>query len=230
MRKFLSMVLTVCMIFSVCGVISVSAATEDPTYIYVSSEKGRVGSTVDVTIRVASPNLEGLACLVFSPNFDKTVMTLETVTSNLQYGTFLYNEDSENPKFIWYNTEDYCPDETAAAFTMTFTINEEAEDGYYPITLDYNANDICTETGDLVVLQVEAGQMYIFHYLKGDTDNDLSISGADVVYLARYLVDLETEISEIGADVNEDGSIDGRDLIKLSRHIVGMEIIPDIVY
>lgn len=72
--------------------------------------------------------------------------------------------------------------------------------------------------------------MYIFHYLKGDTDNDLSISGADVVYLARYLVDLETEISEIGADVNEDGSIDGRDLIKLSRHIVGMEIIPDIVY
>lgn len=174
MKKFLSMVLTVCMIFSVCGVISVSAATEDPTYIYVSSEKGRVGSTVDVTIRVAFPNLEGLACLVFSPNYDKSVMTLETVNSNLPCGTFLYNEDSQNPKFIWYNTENYSPDSSAAAFTMTFRINEEAEDGYYPITLDYNANDICTATGDLVVLQVEAGQMYIFHYLKGDTDNDLS--------------------------------------------------------
>ena len=129
MKKFLSMVLTVCMIFSVCGVISVSAATEDPTYIYVSSEKGRVGSTVDVTIRVAFPNLEGLACLVFSPNYDKSVMTLETV-----------------------NSENYSPDSSAAAFTMTFRINEEAEDGYYPITLDYNANDICTATGDLVVL------------------------------------------------------------------------------
>lgn len=230
MKKILSIVLTVCMIFSVCGVISASAATDNPTYIYVSSEKGRVGSTVDVTIRVASAGYEGLACMVFSPNFDKTVMTLENVTSNLQYGTFLYNEDSENPKFIWYNTENYYPDEATAAFTMTFTIKEEAEDGYYPITLDYNANDICTETGDLVVLQVEAGQMYIFHYLKGDTDNDLSVSGADVVYLARYLVNMETEISEIGADVNEDGSVDGRDLIKLSRHIVGIEIIPDIIY
>lgn len=230
MKKVLSLVLTVCMLLSVCGAMTVSAASEEPTYIYLSYEKGRVGSTVDVTIRIAEPAYDGLACLVFSPNFDKSVMTLETVNSNLPCGTFLYNEDSQNPKFIWYNTENYSPDSSAAAFTMTFRINEEAEDGYYPITLDYNANDICTATGDLVVLQVEAGQMYIFHYLKGDTDNDLSISGADVVYLARYLVDLETEISEIGADVNEDGSIDGRDLIKLSRHIVGMEIIPDIVY
>ncbi len=230
MKKVLSLILTVCMLLSVCGAMTVSAASADPAYIYLSYEKGRVGSTVDVTIRIDDSAYDGLACLVFSPNFDKSVMTLETVNSNLPCGTFLYNEDSQNPKFIWYNTENYSPDSTTAAFTMTFKINEEAEDGYYPITLDYNANDICTATGDLVVLQVEAGQMYIFHYLKGDTDNDLSISGADVVYLARYLVDLETEISEIGADVNEDGSIDGRDLIKLSRFMVGMEAIDGIVY
>ncbi len=39
------------------------------------------------------------------------------------------------------------------------------------------SNDICNAIGNLIVLQVEAGQMYIFHYLKGDTDNDLSVSG-----------------------------------------------------
>ena len=68
------------------------------------------------------------------------------------------------------------------------------------------------------------GSVTTFLSIRGDSDGDLLITGSDVVMLARYLVDLETEINQ-GADVNGDGSIDGRDLVKLSRYLIDLEEI-----
>ena len=96
--------------------------------------------------------------------------------------------------------------------------------------MEFNENDICNENGSRIPLTVEAGEVTIFRYLIADVDNDLSVSSADVVKLARYLVYLETEINTYGADVNKDGEIDGRDLVKLSRYMVGLEAIDGIIY
>ena len=73
-------------------------------------------------------------------------------------------------------------------------------------------------------------EVTIFRYLVADVDNDLSVSSADVVMLARYLVYMETEINTNGADVNKDGEIDSRDLVKLARYMVGLEAIDGIIY
>lgn len=71
---------------------------------------------------------------------------------------------------------------------------------------------------------MQQGSVTTFLSIRGDFDGDLLITGADVVMLARCLVDLETEINQ-GADVNGDGSIDGRDLVKLSRYLIDLEEI-----
>ena len=113
---------------------------------------------------------------------------------------------------------------------LSFKIKETATEGNYPITLNFEENDICDENGEKVSLKVEGKTVYIFRYYKGDTDNDLCVSGSDIVYLARYLVDLETEIEETNADVNGDGSVDGRDLVKLARYIAGVEFVPELNY
>ena len=164
---------------------------------------------------------------MFSPQFDHTVLELKSVECNIEEGTFLYNENPDDPKFIWYSPVNYTTNYSEDLFTMTFEVLETATVGTHEITFDYEASNICDENGELVEMGVGQGSVTTFLYVCGDVDSDLSITGADVVMLSRYLIGLETEIGE-GADVNKDGKIDGRDLVKLSRHIVDIELIENI--
>ncbi len=232
-KKILLVILSVCMILSAFGAISVSAAEEtetDTTYdgeLAVEGRSGKIGESVEITVR-ASSSFDA-ACLVFTVDYDTSIFTLQDVVCSVDEGTFVYNENPANPKFIWYNTGNHHFDDTTI-FMLSFKIKDSATEGNYPITLNFEENDICDENGEKVSLKVEGKTVYIFRYYKGDTDNDLCVSGSDIVYLARYLVDLETEIEETNADVNGDGSVDGRDLVKLARHIAGVEFVPELNY
>lgn len=228
-KRILSLLMAVCLMTTLVSVCSVSASAEEATnYVYIRGGKAKPGETVEVTVETVIS--DGVACLTFSPNYDHTALELVSVNNNISVGSFLYNEDSTNPKFIWYNTENSDAFSGSAAFTLVFTVKSSAREGTYSVDLEYNENDICDENGSRIPLTVEAGEITIFRYLIADVDNDLSISSADVVKLARYLVYLETEINTYGADVNKDGEIDGRDLVKLSRYMVGLEAIDGIIY
>lgn len=126
-----------------------------------------------------------------------------------------------------YSPVNYTTTSGEELFVLTFKVLETATVNTHEITLDFDASNICDENGELVEMEVGQGSVTTFLYVCGDVDSDLSITGADVVLLSRYLIGLETEIGE-GADVNKDGKIDGRDLVKLSRHIVDIELIENI--
>ncbi len=93
--------------------------------------------------------------------------------------------------------------------------------GEYPVELtvvdasDGDAEDINIGAEDgMIVLDND--------YMAGDTDLDGSVTNADVIALARYLVEL-VEFNEeqlIIADVDGSGEINNSDLIKLVRKIV----------
>lgn len=229
-KKFLSIIMAICLLTTLISVFSVSASAAEPSYVYVDFAKCRAGSTVDIPVRISTNWNGNIACLIFSPEYDHSIMTLKSITCNIEGGTFLYNENEETPKFVWYDVQNHSFESNSEAsyIVMTFEVNADAPDGTYTIALNYNPNDICNENGETVALQVEAGQLTTFHYLLGDVNDDLSVNGADLVLLARYLVNLETEISTFGADVNSDGMVDGRDLVKLARHMACIEFIPGV--
>lgn len=226
-KRILSLIMAVCLV-TTCMLsmgISASALAEGDTAIYLSYETCKIGDTAE--IKVYSNMVEDYACLVFSPQFDHSVLELQSVECNIEDGTFLYNENATEPKFIWYSPVNYTTTSGEELFVLTFKVLETATVNTHEITLDFDASNICDENGELVEMEVGQGSVTTFLYICGDVDSDLSITGADVVMLSRYLIGLETEIGE-GADVNKDGKIDGRDLVKLSRHIVDIELIENI--
>lgn len=227
-KRILSLLMAVCLMTTLVSVCSVSASAAEPSnYLYIRDAKAKPGEMLEVNIEAVFN--DGVACLTFEPIYDHTALELVSVVNNIGKGSFLFNEDINNPKFIWYDVENNTFS-GSNILTLVFQVKSSAREGTYPIELLYNANDICNENGSTVSFQMETGEVTIFRYLIADVDNDLSISSADVVKLARYLVYMETEINTYGADVNKDGEIDGRDLVKLSRYMVGMEAIDGIIY
>ncbi|MBR5233802.1 MAG: hypothetical protein IKW03_06300 [Clostridia bacterium] len=226
-KRILSLLMAVCLMATLVSVCSVSAFAASTNRIYTQNLKAKAGETIEVSFYASTS--DQFACLTFTPDFDYTALELVNVECGITAGSFLYNENSTNPKFIWYNIENVELPQGTPLFTLTFTVKDGAREGTYPITLLFNENDICNENGSRIPLQVEAGELTIFRYLLADVNNDLSIDSADVVMLSRYLVYLETEINTYGADVNQDTNIDGRDLIKLARYMVGLEQIDGIV-
>ena len=221
-KRILSLLMAVCLMTTLVSVCSVSAsAAEGDVYVYAYNAKAKAGEMVEIPFYINSGEF---ACLTFTPDYDFTALELVNVECGMQGGSFIYNENPTNPKFIWYNIQNSSAGQDPA-FTLTFVVKEGAREGKYPVTLLYNENDICDENGSRIPLQVEAGEITIFRYLLADVNNDLSVDSADVVKLARYLVYLETEINTYGADVNKDSNVDGRDLIKLARHMAGAEMI-----
>lgn len=222
-KKILSLIMAVCLVTTCMLSMGISAsATSVPSLVMVDPTC-RVGDTVD--IHIYTNQIDSFACLVFAPQYDHSVFEIVNITTDIEVGTFLYNEDTENPKFIWYNTENYTPEKLGQIlFTMTLRVLDDAPIGKHTVSLNYESENICDENGELVEMGVGKSSVTIFLSIRGDADGDLSVSGADVVMLARYLVDMETEIDQ-GADVNGDGSIDGRDLVKLSRYLIDLEEI-----
>lgn len=220
-KKILSLIMAVCLVTTCMLSMGISASAATPTLIVMEREC-KVGDMVELEVYANEP--QSYACMVFSPSFDHSIFEIVGVNCNIESGTFLYNEDTENPKFIWYNTENYTTSISEILFTISLRVREDAPIGKHAVTVDYEAKNICDENGELVEVEVRQGSVTTFLSIRGDSDGDLLITGSDVVMLARYLVDLETEINQ-GADVNGDGSIDGRDLVKLSRYLIDLEEI-----
>ena len=222
-KKILSLIMAVCLVTTCMLSMGISAsATNGYVPICLSYETCKTGNSFEIT--VYANEIDNYACLVFSPQFDHTALELKSVECNIEDGTFLYNENPDDPKFIWYSPVNHTTNFSEELFVMTFEVLDTAEVGTYEITLDYDANNICDENGELVEMEVGQGSVSVFLYICGDVDSDLSITGSDVVKLSRYLIGLETEIGQ-GADVNRDNSIDGRDLVKLARYMVELDII-----
>jgi hypothetical protein len=59
---------------------------------------------------------------------------------------------------------------------------------------------------------------------KGDINDDGQVTNADLILVARNIVNLVTftDRQKLAADMNDDGMIDNVDLIKVARIVVGL--------
>jgi len=152
-------------------------------------------------------------------NYEGLSSATLTIDSDIEFDDivcdydFLYNPLTTE-LVVWTEDEAGFP-AGEALFTLVY---DEPAGGLYDI--DIEILDATGADSDWTILNAVDGTLLVL--ADGDLNRDGYITNADVIYLARYLVNLVEFDAEqmILADVNNDGSIKNSDLIRLARQIV----------
>lgn len=236
MKKIVSVVLTVIMLFSMLPM-STLAADLNAVKITVDSVDATAGDTVSVNVRLAnnpgivSANInvafdEGLT-LVGASNGDVFPITMSFIPPK-QLSTV--GRITGNCNFAWQGADIADADiKDGVILTLRFEVDAEAEIGdTYNITISARNNDIVDKNLQVIDLKPVTAKITVIDYTPGDVNDDGSISMLDTVLVSRYIVDgcmhdpngYAIHINEKAADVNDDASISMLDTVLLSRYIV----------
>ena len=149
----------------------------DPTFV-VETVDASAGEMVDVTICLV--NNPGITSLKLEVEYDRTVLTLQSVTPNSELGSnFLTSPASRYPLILnWYDgLNDISGDWTFA--TLHFAVAENAADGTYPVTISYDPNDVYDANEDNVHFDIEDGGIVVS--AEPEEDPDQAVFQVDTV-------------------------------------------------
>ncbi len=194
----------------------------------ISSDRGRVGDTVSVTVSVKRN--PGIAGFRHTLQFDPAVLKFVSVEGKeiLQPGNLVVNEEqagSGQITLVWFNPTDLEAD--GELYTLTFEILEGAAEGSSDVTLSFEDKDNQNAAGEYVFFQVKSGGVEVVDYILGDLTGDKTLGMKDVLLLAQVVSGQDIELTEkqrLAADVNEDDEIDLSDVILLSQWLLDAPI------
>lgn len=187
--------------------------------------------TKQIPIKVKTEADLGLVGYLFTVECDQSVFYLDYTQDGgyavnagaaAQGGVmFCAPYDGVGWRILWFT------DGTAAGagdlFTLTLKVDENAEAGDYPVKISYspantvNGADVEAAAGSLGVVLGGAA-------VRGDVNADGEITTADVILIARYVIDAYgmTGPQLSAADVTGDGKVTTADVVRLARYIVGL--------
>ncbi len=203
-------------------------AVETGGTIKVGDVVGRVGDTVQIPVTVTQ-NM-GLAGFCHTITFDPAVFTFVTAEANNGFtiGSVVINDEKAaegEVTVLWFSAYDVTDSKTA--YTLTFTVNEDVDDGEYDIGISFDSNDNGNAMGQDVIFTAEGGVVTVISYYLGDLDGDKNIEMADLLKLAQYVSGKTlflTSSQRKAADVNMDGVIDIHDVTLLSQMLLEEDI------
>ncbi|MGM9550979.1 MAG: cohesin domain-containing protein [Clostridia bacterium] len=198
----------------------------------VGNITAKAGETVTVPISIA--NNPGIAGFKFRLTYDKSVLTpvsvvkgsvltTGTLTSNVQQGGDLSTLNYVSA--FWSNPANVT--DNGEILNVTFTVNNNAEDGTYPISITYEEGDITNQDYDDVALAVVNGSLDVINYMIGDVYADGKVNTKDSVRLGQYLADWDIELSAYerkSADIYVDNKINTKDGVKLSQYLADWDV------
>ena len=180
-----------------------------------------------LTFTVTVKNNIGLS----AAHFDITGIDFTGAEVTANFGDLQFNSLHSDLQIVWWKED--APMTDGLMFTITLKLTEEQAKtfapGEYPIHIV--ASDVHNRLIEFVDTKTVDGSLTVIapQWQKGDVTRNGYVDNADLVYLARYLVKLETldeEQLEIG-DYNDDGEVDNGDLVMLARYLVGLDDIHD---
>jgi hypothetical protein len=171
-------------------------------------------ATIELPVTISGN--DGLTAVLLT--FSGIDLTGAEVEAN--FGDLEYNNLNKDLKVIWWNESGEQVNDLMFTITLPY-VNGTLPSGTYPITVtasgaeDRFLNDtaVTTSNGSVTITN---------EFLKGDINRDGELNNADLILIARYLVDLvefDDEQKEI-ADFNNDGTISNKDLVLIARAIV----------
>jgi hypothetical protein len=213
----------------------VVAGGERTVYVGAASDDFRLQQTINVAADTISGTTatgkcgEGeTASIDVYYNSDKTASSVRVILdADFPIKSAESDLDMEynpaNGAFVIYNTENI----TAGTklFTVTYDLNVTpwAADGPHPVDIKVVQITDNTEEVEFIDLQELPGCIVIENvYQKGDVNKDGTFNNADLIMIARYLVDLvefDEKQLEI-ADYNDDDNVDNKDLVLIARALV----------
>lgn len=163
--------------------------------------------------------------VVYKGNEAATTVTVQLdsqfdlVEMTSRYDGFEYNP--ENGKAIIYNIDGFEKGDVLCTALYDLDVIQWAVNGAYKVDVEV----LAATGGNDEPFEILGNQGYIIienDYLDGDITADGKVTNADVITLARYLVDLVEFNADqlIVADFDGNGKINNADLIKLARAIV----------
>ena len=95
-------------------------------------------------------------------------------------------------------------------FTLTFHIDDEADEGFYAITITVNAKDKNNTTVNIATV---SGGITVKNYIVGDVNDDGEVTDEDAIYLLFYTFFPEDYLVNQPCDFNGDGEVTDEDAI-----------------
>lgn len=194
---------------------------EDAPRISMASVDAKAGDEVEV--RVKLENNPGITALRLVIDYDDTALEMTDFTfgdalASMNKGT---SENYGNHySFSMYSaTSDLNDCGTLAV--IKFKVNENAEDGEYPIQIRYDSDDVFNLNGESIHFDTGIGIVTVNSCLLGDVNNDGKINMRDVVLLQQVVNGWNVTYNKDAADYNGDGKINMRDIVALQQYING---------
>lgn len=209
--------------------VSYKVITDSQPFISVGTKTVYSGNEASIAISIK--NNPGLVSMRLNVNYDKDALTLLKVEDKGLLGNEMHSDNlSTMPYILYWNngniTTDYV--DNGEIVILTFSVAENAEIGYYPISIFYDSanDDILNKDLENVELAIINGNIYVSDVLLGDVNNDGKVTPLDDIYLARYLADWSgyaEKIDLLAADVNNDGKVTPLDNVILARNLAGWQ-------
>lgn len=197
----------------------------------------KVYSGNEASIAISIKNNPGLVSMRLKVSYDNDALTLLRVEDKGLLGNEMHSDNLSAMPYtlFWKNgstNTDYV--DNGEIVILTFAVAENAEVGYYPISISYdsNSNDIINKDLEDVELAIINGGIYVSDILLGDVNSDGKVTPLDDIYLARYLADWSgyaEKVDLLAADVNNDGKVTPVDNVILARYLAswqGYESLP----
>ncbi len=195
----------------------------------VDSKKARVGSEVDVLVKLE--NNTGASGLRFVLDFDKEV--LEPVSfealgiladeGNIESNMKDSNVDLKNINsltFVWANNENVIGED--GAVSIKFKVKKRAANGNTALTI--SSIDLTNDEPKTIAITPVNGFIQTTNPY-GDITEDGVVDNADLVLLMQYLANWKITLTpsqlDAAANIIADGKVDVKDLVKLLQHLGG---------
>lgn len=200
--------------------------------IEIGSGAPQVGGTVTLPVTISQN--PGIAGFLFTLNYDKTALVPKTITKGeiLTAGTFTSNLEQGIPaeqlseiSVYWENDKNMTSN--GVLFNITFEVKASAEEGEYPVSLNYEKGDITDETMDDVMPDLLGNTVTIADVLRGDVNLDRQVNILDSILLSRYIAKWDVTFDEKqkqAANVFMDSRINSKDGVRLSQILSGYDI------
>ena len=190
--------------------------------IIVGSVSASKGSVVDIPVTIK--NNPGISGATLAVSYDKSVLTLTSITKGAVFENGSYTSYPENGVVQWYHTENVTGD--GVLFTFQFTVDGNAQNGNYNIAVglrDGIPANLSNADSNIVNAQFISGVLEITSGIRGDVTGDGVVAINDVVKVARAVAGslTLTEAERTVADVTGEGVIAINDVVKLARYIAG---------
>ncbi len=198
-----------------------SPIIEGAPTITVETTEAKAGETFDVTLTIEENT--GIAGMVLKMQYSDALTLTNISTGDALSGLTFTAPGKLSSKILNLTFDGQDADKTNGTFLVfTFTVNENAEAGDYPITVTYNKGDVYDDNLEDISLNIFNGGVTIPAYTPGDVNDDGTINTKDLTLIRRHIAGgYSISLEEAAANVNADGTINTKDLTLIRRYIAG---------